>query len=44
MKEDLAAANLQLIREYTFNSEENVTQAMMSLKVSDFLIISVVHI
>ena len=34
LKEELAASNLKLIREFTFNSEENPTQAVNSYKVS----------
>ena len=34
LRQELAASNLQLIREFTFNTEQNVTQAVESLRVS----------
>ena len=34
LRRELATSNLQLIREFTFNTEQNVTQAVESLQVS----------
>ena len=34
LREELARSNLQLIKEFTFNSEGNVTGAVEALKVS----------
>ena len=35
LKEQLAASNLQLVREFTFNSEDNPREAVNSVRVSD---------
>jgi len=40
LRQQLAEAGLQLVREFIFNSEENVTQAMLNLKVSEYYITS----
>ena len=34
---EFTASDLQLIEEFTFNTEENVKQAMKSLRVSEWL-------